>query len=166
MSEQTSSIRIPPKGTKGTRMPGGKLLMRLGKPLVDRQMKKYRNAQGPEQAKFMGFPILLLTTIGARTGKEHTHVLGGFPDGKDAWLVVASKGGAATHPAWFINLAKNPHQVRIQVGNRKLKANVESLQGEAREKAYEKVVAVAKNYAGYRTKTDREIPVIRLAAAD
>ena len=84
---------------------------------------------------------------------------------KDAWLVIASKGGAPTHPAWFINLAKNPHQVQVQVGNRKLKVNVESLQGVEREKAYERVVAVAKNYAGYRTKTDREIPVIRLTAA-
>jgi len=166
MSEQKSTIRIPPKGTKGTSMPGGKLLMRLGKPFMDRQMNKYKNHPGPEQAKFMGFPVLLLTTVGAKSGKEHTHVLGGFPDGKDAWLVIASKGGAPTHPAWFINLAKNPHQVQIQVGNRKLKVNVESLQGEEREKAYERVVAVAKNYAGYRTKTDREIPVVRLTAAE
>jgi deazaflavin-dependent oxidoreductase (nitroreductase family) len=166
MSEKTSAIRIPPKGTKGTSMPGGKLLARLGKPFMDGQVKKYRNATAPEQAKFMGFPILLLTTVGAKTGKEHTHILGGFPDGKDAWLVIASKGGAATHPAWFINLAKNPHQVSIHVGNRNLKVNVESLQGEERERAYDRVVAVAKNYSGYRTKTDREIPVIRLTAAE
>jgi deazaflavin-dependent oxidoreductase (nitroreductase family) len=166
VSEKTPAIRIPPKGTKGTRIPGEKLFMRLGKPFMDRQLKKYRNASGPEQAKFMGFPVVLLTTVGAKTGKEHTHVLGGFPDGKDTWLVIASKGGAPTHPAWFINLAKNPQQVWIQVGNRKLRANVESLQGEAREKAYDRVVAVAKNYAGYRTKTDREIPVIRVTAAE
>jgi len=161
-----SEIRIPPKGTKGMRMPGEKLLMRIGKPFINQQVNRYKKAAGPEQAKFMGFPVLLLTTVGARSGKEHTHVLGGFPDGKDAWLIIASKGGAPTHPAWFINLAKNPHQVQIQVGNRKLKVNVESLQGEEREKAYERVVAVAKNYAGYRTKTDREIPVVRLTAAE
>jgi deazaflavin-dependent oxidoreductase (nitroreductase family) len=149
MSEKTSAIRIPPKGSKGTSMPGGKLVARLGKPFMDGQVKKYRNATAPEQAKFMGFPILLLTTVG-----------------KDAWLVIASKGGAATHPAWFINLAKNPHQVSIHVGNRNLKVNVESLQGEERERAYDRVVAVAKNYSGYRTKTDREIPVIRLTAAE
>ena len=165
MSEK-AAIRIPPKGTKGTTMPGGKLLMRLGKPFIDRQLKKYRNAPGPEQAKFMGFPVVLLTTIGNKTGKEHTHVLGGFPDGKDAWLLIASKGGAATHPAWFINLAKSPDQVWIQAGNRKLRVNVESLQGEEREKAYDRVVAVAKNYAGYRRETDREIPVIRVTAAE
>jgi F420H(2)-dependent quinone reductase len=52
------------------------------------------------------------------------------------------------------------------VGDRKLKVDVDSLQAEEREKAYDRVVAVAKNYAGYRTKTDREIPVIRLPAAE
>jgi len=166
MSEQKSAIRIPPKGTKGSRMPGGKTLMRLAKPLIDRQTAKYKNAKGPEQMKFMGFPAVVLTTVGAKTGKEHSHVLGGFPDGKDAWLVIASAGGAPSHPAWFFNLAKNPDQVWLHVGNRKVKVDVESLQGEAREKAYDRVVAVAKNYSGYRTKTDREIPVIRLTAAE
>ena len=73
--------------------------MRLAKPLIDRQVEGFRRAPGPEPKLFMGFPVVLLTTIGAKTGKEHTHVLGGFPDGTDAWLVVASKGGAATHPA-------------------------------------------------------------------
>src|SRR5712692_52566 len=110
MSEKISEIRIPPRGTKGTQMPGGKLLMRIGKPFMDRQVKKYRNVPGPEQGKFMGFPVVLLSTVGAKTGKEHTHFLGGFQDGKDAWLVIASNGGAPPHPAWFINLAKNPHQ--------------------------------------------------------
>jgi deazaflavin-dependent oxidoreductase (nitroreductase family) len=165
MSEQTSAIRIPPKGTKGAKMPGGKVLMRLAKPLIERQTAKYKNAKGPEQMTFMGFPAVVLTTVGAKTGKEHSHVLGGFPDGKDAWLVIASAGGAPSHPAWFFNLAKNPHQVWLHVGNRKLKVNVESLQGGAREKAYDRVAAIAKGYASYPKKTDREIPVIRLTAA-
>ena len=107
-------------------------------------------------------PTILLTTIGARTGQERTHVLGGFQDGDDAWLIVASKGGAPTHPAWFINLAKNPDKVWAQVGNRKFKVKVESLQGSEREQAYGRVVAVAKQYGGYLKKTDREIPVVRV----
>jgi hypothetical protein len=49
--------------------------------------------------------------VGARSGLDRTHVLGSFADGEDAWLIVASKGGAPTHPAWFINLAKNPDKV-------------------------------------------------------
>jgi deazaflavin-dependent oxidoreductase (nitroreductase family) len=132
---------------------------------MDRQMSKYKNATGPEAAKFMGFPIALLTTTGSRTGKEHTHVLGCFPDGDDTWLIVASKGGAPTHPAWFLNLAKHPDKVWLQIGNRRFKVDVESLQGAEREAAFDRVVGVSKQYAGYRTKTDREIPVLRLTPA-
>ena len=160
-----TSIRIPPNGTKGSGMPGGKVLMRLLKPLAEWQTSRYKHAPGPEPMKFMGFPALVLTTVGAKTGKDREHVLGGFPDGDDVWLVVASNAGAATHPAWFLNLAKNPDKVWIQVGNRKLKVAVESLQGEEREQAYARVVAVAKQYAGYTKKTDREIPVLRFTPA-
>lgn len=114
----------------------------------------------------MGFPVVVLTTVGARSGNEHSHILGGFPDGTDAWLIVASKGGSATHPHWFHNIVMNPDKVWVQVGNRKFRANVESLQGAEREQAYERVVAVAKNYGPYRQKTDREIPVIRVTPAE
>jgi len=98
MASETKPIRVPPGGTKGSGMLGGRFLAKLAKPFLNSQVARYRKAEGPEPAKFMGFPILLLTTVGARTGAEHTHVLGGFPDGEDAWLVIASKGGAATHP--------------------------------------------------------------------
>ena len=159
------SIRIPPKGTRGTSMPGGSLLMRLFKPVMDMQTSRIKNAPGPEPMKSMGFPVLVLTTVGARTGKEREHVLGGFADGDDAWLIVASKGGSATHPAWFINVAKNPDKVWIHIGNRKMKVACELLQGEERAKAYARVVAVAPQYADYLKKTDREIPVLRLTPA-
>jgi deazaflavin-dependent oxidoreductase (nitroreductase family) len=165
MAQKPAGIPIPPRGSRGTKMPGGAFLMRLAKPFIDRQVEGFRRASGPEPKLFMGFPVLLLTTVGAKTGKEHTHVLGGFPDGPDAWLVVASKGGAATHPAWFINLAKNPDKVWIQVGNRKMHAAVDSLSGAEREQAYSRVVAVAPRYADYLKKTDREIPVLRLTSA-
>jgi deazaflavin-dependent oxidoreductase (nitroreductase family) len=114
----------------------------------------------------MGFPILVITTIGAKTGHERSHILGGFPDGHDAWLIVASKGGAADHPAWFHNIAKNPDQVWVQIGNRRFRADVESLRGKEREDAYQRVVDVAPTYGGYLKKTDREIPVIRVTPAE
>ena len=165
MASETKPIRVPPSGTKGSRMPGGRLLMKLAKPFFNRQISNYRKVEGTEPAKFMGFPVVLLTTVGAKTGAEHTHVLGGFPDGQDAWLIIASKGGAATHPHWFHNIAKNPDKVWAQVGSRKMRVNVESLQGAEREAAYGRVVAVAKNYGDYLTKTDREIPVLRVTPA-
>ena len=159
------TIEIPPRGTRGTSVPFGRALMRLAKPLMDMGVSSYRRNAGPTPPQMMGLPAILLTTMGARTGLERTHVLGGFADGEDAWLIVASNGGAPTHPAWFINLAKNPDKVWIEVGNRKLKVVPDSLRGSEREKAYARVVAVAPRYAGYLKKTDREIPVVRLTPA-
>lgn len=162
MSDSRKTITIPPRGTKGSTMPGGSVLMKLAKPFMDMQISRYRKSKGDATPHMMGFPVVLLTTVGAKTGIERTHVLGGFADGDDAFLIVASKGGAATHPAWFINMAKNPDKVWLEVGKRKFKAHAESLQGVEREAAYQRVVGVAPQYGGYLTKTDREIPVIRL----
>lgn len=147
-------------------MPGGKLLGAIFKPVMNQQVARLRRTTSPEPPKMMGFPVVLLTTVGAKTGRERTHVLGGFADGPDAWLIVASLGGAPTHPGWFYNIAKNPDKVWLQVGNRKLHAAVESLQGEARVKALAKVAAVSARYGEYQVKTDREIPVLRLTPAD
>jgi deazaflavin-dependent oxidoreductase (nitroreductase family) len=159
-------IDIPPSGTRGTKMPFQGALMRLAKPMMDMQVSRYRRTKEAKAPIMMGFPTILLTTIGARTGQERTHVLGGFEDGDEAWLIVASKGGAPTHPAWFINLAKKPDQIWIEVGNRKLRVVADSLKGKEREAALARVAAVAPRYAGYQKKTDREIPVIRLTPAD
>src|SRR5260370_6365255 len=139
--------------------------MKLAKPFIDRQISGYRRAAGPTQPQMMGFPVILLTTVGAHSGVERTHVLGGFPDGEDAWLVVASKGGAPTHPAWFINLAKNQDKIWIEVGNRKLRVVADSLNGTERDAALARVAAVAARYADYQTQTDREIPITRLTPA-
>jgi deazaflavin-dependent oxidoreductase (nitroreductase family) len=158
-------IDIPPQGTRGTKMPFGGVLMRLAKPMMDMQVSRYRRAKDANAPTMMGLPTILLTTIGARTGLERTHVLGGFQDGDDAWLIVASKSGAPTHPAWFINLAKKPDQIWIEVGNRKLRVVADSLKGKEREAGLARVAAVAPRYAGYQKKTDREIPVIRLTPA-
>jgi len=164
MSEK-KQIHVPPKGSRGAGGPGA-VLMRVARPLMKREVAKHQRSTSPEQAKMMGFPILVLTTIGAKTGQERSHILGGFPDGHDAWLIVASKGGAADHPAWFHNIVKNPDQVWVQVGNRKFRANVDSLTGQARVDAYQRVVDVAPNYGPYLKKTDREIPVLRVTPAE
>lgn len=162
MAEQPAKLRIPPRGTRGTTLPG--LLMRLFKPLMNRMVEQYKSSSGPHQ--FQGFPTVLLTTVGAKTGMERTHVLGGFADGDDAWLIVASNSGAATHPAWFVNMAKNPDKVWIQVDNRRMRASVEELAGAQREAAYARIAAIAPRYGGYLKKTDREIPVLRLTTAE
>lgn len=102
--------------------------------------------------------MLVLTTIGAKTGQERHTPLACFPDGPEAWLIVASKGGSATTPGWLYNLAKNPDRVWAQVGNRHFKANVTSLEDEERSAAYQRVVKRSPQYAGYEKKTDRASP--------
>jgi deazaflavin-dependent oxidoreductase (nitroreductase family) len=162
--EGSRKLQVPRKGTRGSRVTGG-VLMWLMRPMFRRHVARFARASGAEQPTFNGFPVLLLTTVGAKTGRERTHALGGFPDGGDRWLIVASKGGAADHPAWFYNLVKNPDKVWVQVGNRRFRAECESLVGVEREEAYARVVKVAPVYGGYLKKTNREIPVIRVRPA-
>jgi len=110
----------------------------------------------------MKFPIVLVTTRGAKSGAERTVTLGGFADGDDAWLVVASAGGAARHPAWFNNMVKHPDDLWLEVGTRKMKVSGESLTGSERDDALRRIAAVSAQYGRYPTKTDREIPIVRL----
>jgi deazaflavin-dependent oxidoreductase (nitroreductase family) len=138
---------------------------RLGRPFARREVARFQKIKGPEPGKFMGFPVVVLTTIGAKSGQERNSVLGGFPDGEDAWLLIASKGGSARHPAWLHNIARNPDKVWVQVGNRKFRARCESLTGKEREEAYARVARVAPQYGSYPKKTDREIPVLRITPA-
>lgn len=107
-------------------------------------------------------PVLLLHTIGAKSGQLRQTMLCWFADGDDAWLIVASAGGSAKHPAWYRNLAANPDKVWIEVGKRQLKVRPESLQGAEREAAWRRVVTQSPGYAAYERKTDRVLPVIRL----
>jgi deazaflavin-dependent oxidoreductase (nitroreductase family) len=116
--------------------------------------------------RIMGAPLLLLTTVGARTGRRRRATLAWFPDGDDAWLVVASAAGAARHPAWYTNMARNPDQVWIEVGGRRqLRVRPESLRGAERAEAWRRIVARAPGYGAYQEKTDRVIPVVRLRPA-
>jgi deazaflavin-dependent oxidoreductase (nitroreductase family) len=114
---------------------------------------------------FQGGSVLSLTTVGARSGQPRRSTVMYFRDGDNAWLVVGSAGGAAAHPAWIYNLAKHPDQVWIEVGSKKLKVTPESLTGEARAKAWQRIVTESPGFASYEIKTDREIPVVRLTQA-
>ncbi|MGH7665935.1 MAG: nitroreductase/quinone reductase family protein [Candidatus Dormibacteria bacterium] len=157
-------VQVTPRGTRGAWAP--RLLNRVLGPLVRLQVARYRRQRGPGQPTMMGFPALVLTTRGARSGQLRTVPLGGFPDGPDAWLVVASAGGGSQHPGWFINMAKHPEEIWVEVGERKLQVRGESLLGEVRAAALQRIAAIAPRYAEYQKKTDREIPVVRLTAAE
>ena len=153
-------LPIPPRGTRGRRWT--EILFKLLSPLAGGMTSRYRKNATAEPPQMNGLPLVLLTTIGARTGRERSSLLGGLEDGAGGWLVIASKGGAATHPGWFINLCKNPDKVRLEVGSRKMHVRPEELAGDAYEAAYASVVAASPRYGGYRKVTDRHIPVVRL----
>lgn len=113
----------------------------------------------------IGGKILELTTVGNKTGTERTVPLRYFPEGTDRWLLVASFAGAAKHPAWYVNRSKNPDKIWIKLGGEKFKVRGASLHGAERAKLWKDIVTVAPVYGGYETKTDREIPVVRLSRA-
>ncbi len=145
------AVDLTPKGTRGTEMP------RLPRPLANvmRSIMIFFS-------HLMGNRVVRLTTLGARSGRQHTVVLGRFSEGDNAFLVVASNGGSARHPAWYINMAKNADQVWAEVGSRKFKVRPQALKGDERAAAMQRVIAASPGYAAYQKRTDREIPVVRL----
>jgi len=164
MAQEPAQLKIPRRGTRSASRVSD-FLIRLARPFIPRQVASYRKSAVKGQPTMMGFPTVLLTTIGARTGAERTQVLGGFEDGPDAWLIVASLGGSASNPAWYLNLAKNPDKAWLEVGTRKFQVKPEVLEGERRQAALAKIAAIAPRYGEYQKKTDRQIPIIRLTPA-
>jgi deazaflavin-dependent oxidoreductase (nitroreductase family) len=110
-------------------------------------------------------PVLLLTTRGARSNRMRTAPLLCFPEGESSWLVVASAAGAARHPAWFLNAARHPESVWLDVDGRSVHVTPESLGGAARQHAWRHIVARSPKFARFERRTDREIPVVRLTAS-
>jgi len=114
--------------------------------------------------RFMGMDLLYLTTVGAKTGEQRASPLTRFPDGENAWLVVASNNGAARNPAWYHNLMAHPDQVWIEVDGSSYRATVAQLDGTERAAAWPRIVAAHPRYGEYQKKTDRVLPVVRLTA--
>jgi proline iminopeptidase len=105
-------------------------------------------------------PTLLLTTKGRRTGNPSLlPLIYGEADG--AYVIIASKGGDAHHPAWYLNLAADPN-VEIQVKDKRMHATARVAQGEERAELWHKMVELYPPYTDYQAKTEREIPVVVL----
>ena len=107
-----------------------------------------------------GFNVLLLTTVGRRSGKTRTLPLGLF-DWPDGYLVVASNSGQPKHPSWYLNLMSHP-QATVQVLDKVVPVTAEVLTGETRAKAWQQVITTAPTYADYEQKTTRLIPLVLL----
>ncbi len=129
-----------------------------------RQVIAFEASGGREANTLRGVPIVVVTSVGARSGK-----LRKFPvmrvehDGE--YAVVASKGGAETNPTWYHNLVKNP-RVELQDGAERRDYVARLVEGEERDTWWERAVAVWPDYAEYQKKTDRVIPVFVLTPVE
>jgi deazaflavin-dependent oxidoreductase (nitroreductase family) len=106
-------------------------------------------------------PTLLLTTMGRKSGRFLTLPLIFGESGSD-YVVVASKGGAPAHPAWYLNLDASP-DVQVQIKADRFKARARTASGAERTALWSKMVALYGPYADYQRKTERQIPVVVLS---
>ena len=127
----------------------------------DEHVKRYRETGGEEGHDWRGTQVLLLTTTGRKTGEKHTSALIYQPYG-DAYLIVASKGGAPEAPDWFLNLQQNP-EVTVQIKGEKFRAKARTATAEEKPAMWAHMAQVWPDYDEYQKKTDREIPVVVLA---
>ncbi len=126
-------------------------------------VRKYRETGGREGHDWMGTATLILTTRGRSSGQPRPTPLIYGQDG-DNYVVVASKGGAPTHPAWYLNLERDP-RAEIQVWAKTMTVSARAATGPERERLWKLMVAQWPAYDEYQTKTKREIPVVVLEPA-
>jgi deazaflavin-dependent oxidoreductase (nitroreductase family) len=103
---------------------------------------------------------ILLTTTGRKSGQRRTVPVMCFEEQGDK-LVVASKGGSPEHPAWFHNLTAQP-EVTVQAGPDEYRARAVVVEGEERDRLWQRIVREAPQFGGYEKKTERVIPIVRL----
>ncbi|MEE9280939.1 MAG: nitroreductase/quinone reductase family protein [Myxococcota bacterium] len=127
---------------------------------IAEHMRQYLESDGEEGHIWRGVPTLLLTTVGRKSGEPRMLPLIYGRDG-DRYIVVASKGGSSTHPAWYLNLAVDP-KVRVQVGADKFAGLARTTTGSEREALWGKMSELFPPYLGCQARTTREIPVVAL----
>lgn len=119
---------------------------------------RYEASDGREGGVMSGAPIVVLHTIGRRSGAIRKSPLIKVTDG-DRYVVIASKGGAPVHPAWYLNLVAEP-RVRVQDGDRVVDGTARTATGDERRRLWKAATEVWPDYDEYQRKTPREIPVV------
>jgi deazaflavin-dependent oxidoreductase (nitroreductase family) len=118
----------------------------------------------PSSGPMAGKPLIVLTSIGAKTGEPRTAIVTYHKDG-DRWAIAASKGGDPKHPQWFHNLEVHP-DVTIEVDNETVPVRAILTEGSERDRLWNDHVAALPEFGDYPSKTDRVIPMILLERAD
>ena len=125
-----------------------------------KQAELFEATNGEEGGDLRGRPIIVVTSVGAKTGKiRKTPLMRVEHDG--VYAVVASQGGAPKHPVWYHNLKKNPH-VELQDRGTKRDYMAHEATGDEKTVWWDRAVEVWPDYATYQTKTERQIPVFVL----
>ncbi|MEO5885705.1 MAG: nitroreductase family deazaflavin-dependent oxidoreductase [Candidatus Limnocylindrales bacterium] len=129
-----------------------------------RQAESYEATGGAEAGDLQGRPVIVLTSVGARTGLLRKTALMRVEQG-GVYAVVASLGGAPRHPVWYHNLKADPH-VELQDGAVKRDYLAREISGDEKAIWWARAVATWPAYARYQKKTDRQIPVFVLEPID
>ena len=129
-----------------------------------KQAERYEASNGAEAAELRGRPIIVLTSVGAKSGKlRKTALMRVEHDG--IYAVVASLGGAPRNPVWYYNLKANPH-VELQDGPTKRDYEAREVTGDEKATWWDRAVQAWPDYANYQTRTKRQIPVFVLEPID
>ena len=126
----------------------------------DAVIAEFRENHGKVGGNFEGAPLLLLHSVGAKSGQTRVSPMMYLPDG-DRFLVFASKAGAPDNPDWYHNLKANP-DATIEVGDETVDVRAEELPRAERDEKYAEQAALFPGFADYEKKTDRVIPVLAL----
>ena len=125
-----------------------------------RQVELFERSNGTEGTTLRGMPVIVLTTVGAKSGKLRKNALMRVEhDGE--YAVVASLGGSPSHPVWYYNVVANP-QVELQDGATRRDYTARKVSGAEKALWWERAVAAYPDYAAYQRRTEREIPVFVL----
>jgi deazaflavin-dependent oxidoreductase (nitroreductase family) len=126
-------------------------------------VERYRETDGEEGHDWNGTTVLVLTTTGRQSGQPRSTPLIYGTHGDD-YLVVASKGGAPEHPAWYLNLSADP-EVEVQVLGDRFHGHARTATAEEKPELWSTMTKSWPAYDEYQTKTDREIPVVVIERA-
>ncbi len=127
---------------------------------VSNQVETYEGSGGTEGNTLLdtGMPIIIVTTIGAKTGSvRKTPLMRVEHDGE--YALVASMGGAPKHPVWYFNLLAHPDAVQVQDGPAPFSVTLREITGDEKTLWWQRCVAAYPPYAEYQAKTERQIPV-------
>lgn len=144
MSEQTQQ-KAPGTGTDITL-------------IGDEHVRIYRETNGETGYLWNGVPILLFTSKGRKSGQPRTNAIIYTPVG-DKYVIIASKGGSPTHPAWYLNILEDPN-LEVQIKGDVFQATARTAESPEREQLWAEAVKAWPNYDVYQSRTERKIPVV------